>query len=302
MKPNALYWDALYWVIGMLLAGAAGYSYWQHRQAQQVLQLLDATLQVSNERAQTDAEMTLHKMHQLISRNQNQPRDLELLWQTDEIRQRADQAVKTIRVLRRALQMNQVARTREAGPADARERAGRAVLAYMAYLKKVETAPTEGKMADLQFLVTKHRQAGWPTGHSLPAKLALLTQQEATIRECERLALQHQNEKIGCGLNIIFDAVGASAYAESNTVAVGDKYKAELFLTSVYRLPVLGMTMNGRPVAVGPDKRGRVEFTVPPPAGPALDGKAYWTGRIRALVKGRDSTFTVKVPYTVRAN
>ncbi|MDO7849178.1 hypothetical protein Q5H92_22635 [Hymenobacter sp. M29] len=292
--------DALCWGIGIILAVVAGHSYWQHRQSQVVLQLLDAALQVSNERAQTEAEMTIHKMHQLMERNQNQPRDMVLLRETEEIHRRADKAVKTIRAIRRDLQLKQAAKPHQGGPAEARERAGQEVLAYTTYLKQLMTASTEGKMAALQFLVAKHRQAGWPTGYSLPVELALLTQQEATIREYERLALQHQNEKIGCGLNIIFDAFGAFASAEANTVAVGDKYKAELFLASAYGSPVLGMTVNGRPIAVGPDKRGHVEFTVPPPAGPG--GKAYWTGRIRALVKGRDSIFTVKVPYTVRAN
>jgi hypothetical protein len=312
----------LYCVIGLLLC-TGGFGYWQHRQEQRQLQwklrLLDATLQIANERAHNDALATRHKMHQSVRLNSNQPRDLGLLRQVDTLNQRADKAVKIIRTIRHDLLTQKLSSTAKVTKASAR--AGQEVLNYLYYIRQVITDPTsstipfasirrgrreqlklplDDKKAELQALIVEHSQHGWGLGNSLSEQLATLTQQEATIREYERLALQHQGERIGFDRDIVYDAYGAFASAESNTVAVGEQHKAELFMTTVYGLPVLEMTVNGKPIPVGPDKHGRVEFTVPPEAGKAPGGQAYWTGRIRTIVKGRDSTFVVKVAYTVR--
>ena len=131
------------------------------------------------------------------------------------------------------------------------------------------------------------------------AALAVLSQKEAEVLKYESDALSALSQKVG-GEIIVFDKIGAFASAESNTVAAGTKYKAELFLTASATGLNPSMTLNGSPLSVGPDGKGKVEFTARPGAFDK-DGnaKATWTGTIRFKQNGRDTTFKVSVPYTV---
>ncbi len=112
-------------------------------------------------------------------------------------------------------------------------------------------------------------------------------------------ALSALAQKVG-GSVIVFDKIGAFASAESNTVAAGTKYKGELFLTASASGLNPSMTLNGSPLPVGPDGKGKVEFTARP-GNFDKDGnaKSTWTGTIRFKQNGRDTTFKVTVPYTV---
>ncbi|SNR76508.1 MULTISPECIES: gliding motility protein GldM [Hymenobacter] len=133
----------------------------------------------------------------------------------------------------------------------------------------------------------------------LVAALAVLSQKEAEVLKYESDALGVLASKVGAK-NIIFDKIGAFASAESNTVAAGTKYKAELFLTASASGLNPSMTLNGSPLSVGPDGKGKVEFTARPGSfDQAGNAKAQWTGTIRFKQGGRDTTFKVTVPYTV---
>jgi len=133
--------------------------------------------------------------------------------------------------------------------------------------------------------------------------LAALAQLEATVLTSENAALQSQSIVLACGGNIVFDRVGAWAIAESNTVAAGTEYRADLVLAS--SLTIAGMTMsaNGQPIAVRPGGAGRVRFT----ADPRLLGNrqavtAHWDGLIRvksAYTQSGDTTYKVRVPYHI---
>ncbi|MFD2785868.1 type IX secretion system motor protein PorM/GldM [Hymenobacter rubripertinctus] len=131
------------------------------------------------------------------------------------------------------------------------------------------------------------------------AALAILSQKEAEVLKYESDALSMLSQKVG-GEIIVFDKIGAFASAESNTVAAGTKYKAELFLTASATGLNPSMTLNGSPLSVGPDGKGKIEFTARPGSFDK-DGnaKASWTGTIRFKQNGRDTTFKVTVPYTV---
>ncbi len=134
----------------------------------------------------------------------------------------------------------------------------------------------------------------------LVAALAVLSQKETQVLEYEADALQKQAEKVGAK-TIVFDKIGAFASAESNTVAAGTKYKAQLFLTASASGLRPTMTLNGSPLPVdAATQRGKVEFTARPGAFDK-DGnaKASWNGTIRVNTNGRDTTFKVNVPYTV---
>jgi gliding motility-associated protein GldM len=132
------------------------------------------------------------------------------------------------------------------------------------------------------------------------AALAVLSQKETEVLKYQADALQKQAEKVGAK-TIVFDKLGAFASAESNTVAAGTKYKAELFLTAAASGLKQNMTYNGSPLAVDPKtNHGKIEFTARPGNFDAAgNAKANWTGSIRINQNGRDTTFRVTVPYTV---
>ncbi|RZJ94988.1 MAG: gliding motility protein GldM [Hymenobacter sp.] len=131
------------------------------------------------------------------------------------------------------------------------------------------------------------------------AALAVLSQKETEVLKYQADALQKQAEKVGAKA-LIFDKLGAFASAESNTVAAGTKYKAELFLTAGATGLKQNMTYNGSPLAVGPNGHGKVEFTARPGNFDASgNAKASWTGKITIKQNGRDTTFTQKVDYTI---
>ena len=131
------------------------------------------------------------------------------------------------------------------------------------------------------------------------AALAVLSQKETEVLKYQADALQKQAEKVGAK-TIVFDKLGAFASAESNTVAAGTKYKADLFLTAAATGLKQNMTYNGSPLKVGPDGHGKVEFTAKPGSFDASgNAKASWLGKITINQGGRDTTFTQKVDYTV---
>ncbi|MVN76463.1 gliding motility protein GldM [Hymenobacter sp. HMF4947] len=133
----------------------------------------------------------------------------------------------------------------------------------------------------------------------LVAALAVLSQKETEVLKYEADALQKQAEKVGAKV-IVFDKLGAFASAESNTVAAGTKYKADLFLTAAATGLKQTMTYNGSTLSIGPDGHGKVEFTARPGNFDASgNAKASWTGTIRINQNGRDTTFVKKIDYTV---
>ncbi|WP_455429299.1 type IX secretion system motor protein PorM/GldM [Hymenobacter siberiensis] len=126
-----------------------------------------------------------------------------------------------------------------------------------------------------------------------------MSQKETAVLKLEADALSEQAKKVGATI-ISFDKIGAFASAESNTVAAGTKYKAELFLTASATGLQQKMTLNGSPLAVGADGHGKVEFTARPGGFDASgNAKASWEGRIKFNQNNRDTTFIVKVPYTI---
>jgi len=133
----------------------------------------------------------------------------------------------------------------------------------------------------------------------LVAALAVLSQKETEVLKYQSDALQAQANKVGAK-TLVFDKLGAFASAESNTVAAGTKYKADLFLTASASNLRPTMTYNGSPLSVGPDGHGKVEFTARPGGFDASgNAKASWTGTIALKGSGRDTTFRVTVPYTI---
>ncbi len=133
----------------------------------------------------------------------------------------------------------------------------------------------------------------------LVAALAILSQKETEVLKYEADALTAQAQKVGAK-TVVFDEIGAFASAESNTVAAGTKYKAELFLTASSKALHPTMALNGSPLAVLPNGHGKVEFTARPGNfDKEGNAKASWTGSIRFNNNGRDTTYKILVPYTI---
>ncbi|QIX61953.1 gliding motility protein GldM [Hymenobacter lutimineralis] len=257
-----------------------------------------------------------------VTKNRNQARDLAILKQGQEVRERTTKMVAYLRDIREKL----LAATQEKGKAEmnmsGEDKVAMTMLGgkkdgaayplkdelnkYAEYIKQIvpnatplaldakdDKAVTEKDQKNKNFAELNFENT------PVVAALAVLSQKETEVLKYEADALNQLSQKVGAS-TIVFDKVGAFASAESNTVAAGTKYKAELFLTASASSLRPSMTLNGSPLSVGPDGKGKVEFTARPGAFDAAgNAKASWKGTIRFNQNGRDTTFTVTVPYTV---
>jgi hypothetical protein len=95
--------------------------------------------------------------------------------------------------------------------------------------------------------------------------------------------------------------VKAIAIPECSTVGSGEEYKAQLLLAIIPTdLTPEQATLNGRSVPVDAQGNGQIAFRAPTrlPRSPR-PLKARWVGALQCTVNGRDTTFSVVVPYTV---
>ncbi|WP_046243990.1 type IX secretion system motor protein PorM/GldM [Hymenobacter terrenus] len=283
---------------------------------------IDDSLLSVNDKTSLAADGTVKGIQAAVVKNQNQARDQAVLKQSEEIRQKTKDIVAYLRDVREQL----LKATENTGP-EIKNMSGEDKVAitmlggkrngiaytslkpklneYAQYMKqfvpdatplaldgkedkRVTKDQSDKNFAELNFENTP-----------VVAALATISQKETEILELESAALQKQAEKVGAK-TIVFDKIGAFASAESNTVAAGTKYKAELFLTASASSLSPRMTLNGSPISVGPDGHGKIEFTARP-GNFDKDGnaKGSWTGTIRFNQNGRDTTFTKKVEYTI---
>lgn len=283
---------------------------------------IDDSLLSVNDKTSVAADGTVKGIQAAVVKNQNQARDKAVLAQSEEIRQKTKDLVTYLRGVREEL-----LKATENTATDVKNMSGEDKVAitmlggkkngiayttmkpklneYAAYMKQFvpDAAPLalDGKEDTRVTKDQRTKNFAELNFENTPvvAALATISQKETEILKMEAEALQKQAEKVGAK-TIVFDKIGAFASAESNTVAAGTKYKAELFLTASASSISPRMTLNGSPLSVGPDGKGKVEFTARPGAFDASGAaKASWTGTIRFNQNGRDTTFTVKVPYTV---
>lgn len=130
------------------------------------------------------------------------------------------------------------------------------------------------------------------------AAIAVLDEFKSQVAQSEAKALEVLATKVGAKL-LKFDRIFAVASAESKTVAAGTKYRAVMFLSASSSTAKTVMTYNGKPVEIGEDGKGKIEFTATAPSYDK-EGKynAKWTGKIR-LVGNADTTVEVVEEYTV---
>ncbi len=284
---------------------------------------IDDSLLGVNDKTSVGADGTVKGIQAAVQKNNNQPRDLAVLKQSEEIRAKTKDLVSYLRDVRQKL----LTATENNGPE----------MTNLSGEDKVAMTMLGGKSNGLAYTGLKPKLNDYSTyiqqfvPGALPlavdakddarvtektqksknfeelnfentpvvAALATISQKETEVLKYESDALSALAQKVGAK-TIVFDKIGAFASAESNTVAAGTKYKAELFLTASASTISPRMTLNGSSLSVGPDGHGKVEFTARPGGFDASgNAKSSWTGTIRFNQNGRDTTFTVKVPYTI---
>ncbi|MCA8832263.1 type IX secretion system motor protein PorM/GldM [Hymenobacter pini] len=284
---------------------------------------LDDSLAAINGKVSKANDGTVKGIKAQVEKNRNQARDLAVLKQSEEVRTETQKVIAYLSGVRQQL----MEKTENKGKNEfknmsAEDKVAELMLGasqngegykmkgelnkYSTYIKQF--VPNAGPLAlDAKEdpMVTEKEQKNKNFAQlnfentPVVAALAVLSQKEAEVLKYESDALNALSAKVG-GNVIVFDKIGAFASAESNTVAAGTKYKAELFLTASASGLNPTMTLNGSPLRVNPDGHGLVEFTARPGNfDQAGNAKGSWTGTIRFKQNGRDTTFTKKVEYTI---
>ncbi len=127
--------------------------------------------------------------------------------------------------------------------------------------------------------------------------LATLTQLQMEVVDAEARALEELARQVGAA-DLKFDQIVAMVKPESNIVAAGTKYRAELFIAASSSSANPTMKVDGKdiPVVGG---MGQVEFVATP--GNYVDGTAEksFEASITVNSRGKDTTFVNQVKYFV---
>ncbi|GAA4378458.1 hypothetical protein GCM10023186_15020 [Hymenobacter koreensis] len=284
---------------------------------------LDDSLLNINEKVTADHDGTVKSIQAQVAKNQNQKQDLAVLEQSKQVRERTKSMISYLRGVRDELlvKTENVKGSNVYKNVSAEDKVAMYMLGgkkngeaykmkdelnkYSDYIKGFapDAKPLAIEPKDDPSVTKDQKNKNFAElnfeNTPVVAALAVLSQKEAEVLKYEADALAKLSEKVGAK-TIVFDKIGAFASAESNTVAAGTKYKAELFLTASASSITPVMTLNGSPLKVGPDGRGKIEFTATPGAFDAAgNAKKTWTGTVRIRNAGRDTTFKVTVPYVV---
>jgi gliding motility-associated protein GldM len=289
----------------------------------QKFKLIDDSLVDVNGKTDKAADGTVKGIQAEVAKNHNIPADVAVLKQSEEIRDKTKEVIAYIDQVRdKLITATENSKAGEFHNMEATDKVAITMLggaknglayplkdklnAYSEYIKQYvpEAAPL-ALDAKVDPKVTDKEQKGKNFAEfnfentPVVAALAVLSQKETEVLKYQADALQKQAEKVGAKV-VVFDKLGAFASAESNTVAAGTKYKADLFLTAAATGLKQNMSYNGSPLTVGSDGHGKIEFTARPGNFDASgNAKSSWTGAIRINQNGRDTTFQVKVPYTI---
>lgn len=289
-------------MVGLVVAVLCAITYaFYHQQALQnrldrQLAEIDWTLAGLNERNHQEAESRLKGIEATVLKNRSQRSDLTVLQAAKSLRSQTNALLDTLHARREAL-------LRATGNVP-----GAIVLRHHNETAKVAQYIGPGTPAErqLQQQVAQYAthtrqpylidsvQLVFPSFQATPVVVALaaLTQLEADVLSREMQILEEMARRVGA--EQIPSNLRIMASAESNTVAPGEVYRADFFVTKVLAVKGAQMFCNGRPVEVDADGIGHVSFQVPTRPGPAS-----WQATMRIRINGRDSTFRLRVPYQV---
>lgn len=288
---------------------------------------LDDSLSTINDKVEKANEGAVKGIQAQVEKNRNLPKDVAVLKQGEEVREKTKQVIAYLQGVRDKLLVATDNGKAGKGKNEYKNMSmeDKVAIAMLGPSKNGLGYEMKNKLNEYSSFIKAHVPAAEPLARDakedpgvtepsqksknfaelnfentpLVAALAVLSQKEAEVLKYESDALTELSRKVGAE-TIIFDKISAFASAESNTVAAGTKYKAELFLTASASGMRPVMTLNGSPLQVGPDGKGKIEFTATP-GGFNADGvaKKSWSGTVRIRNNGRDTTFKVTVPYMV---
>ena len=267
---------------------------------------LENRLAVNNRQGVQALTSTLSVINEAVAKNLNQRSDVAVLQQSQQITSRTKSIVDTLHIFQLALRAaaHEAAigalHHPDAGSQSVRitpRQLARQLDRYTAFIRNyIPGAPALTQTSPVPEGTT------WLYANQSPvaAALASLTRLEAQVRRQAMEALSSQAQKVGNGCDLCFDRIGAMAVAESNTVAPGTEYEAQLFLTSSASGYRLKMSAEGKAIEVQPSGRGLVEIRVPPlrPGQPDTV-RAQWQGNIQVQKGLTDTTLRVNAPYFI---
>lgn len=138
-------------------------------------------------------------------------------------------------------------------------------------------------------------------GHNTPmvGALASLSQMQSDVIIEETKALEDLAREVGAD-KLDFDVIVPMVRPESNVVAAGTKYRADMFIAASSSSVTPTMTLNGKEINVE-GGFGKVEFTATPGSyDKSGNAKKSYIGAISVkLPGGRDTTFVDTISYTV---
>lgn len=283
----------------LLLLGAGGWaalhSYRQQSSLHQQLEQLTAVLTVENDRVAKETQNTIKGIQAATAKNRNQPADIALLRRAEGLQACVNDLVTMLRDSGGHLRagnrnspplrhLSISATELVLGQGTSRRQAIEQQLAtYLDSLRELSRATAAPFLVPVFDNTTPVIDA-----------LADLSQLESEVLNRQTKALKRIAKTVGARSAIAHPLVTATA--ESNVVAPGDTYRAQLGLVGYVSANELRMHMacNGHAVPTTPEGTGLVRFRAPTYPGPAT-----WTGTIRINQNGRDTTFRVTVPYRV---
>ena len=305
------------WLLPGLLSGLLACQSGPNETALLRLQLLADEMTLINDKVGQANNAVVEGIQTMVAKNRNQTRDVAVLRQSEAVRADAQQLRAYLRGLRQQLtpagkaptlaQLADTAAVAEllrGGQADTlQRRLDHYATVMQQYISSATTAPLTATGDPRIRAIVGAERAGlgfrklFLQDASAGAVLAVLAWEEAAVLRLESDALRELSMKVGSGCG--FTKIGIFAAAESNTVGEGETYRAEMFLTSSASGVRPRMTLNGRPLAVGPDGKGRVSLTAPRLAPGQSRQTVTWEGTITLPNHGRDTIFRVRVPYTI---
>ncbi|MGV3640719.1 MAG: gliding motility protein GldM [Adhaeribacter sp.] len=294
-------------------------------------QYLDDSLMTVNYKTVEDNTGTVKGIGQAVQKNGNAPDDRKVMAQANEVRTRTNELVTYMRSLRDLLIEKSGGPGQEgekyAAPSE-EEAIVRAMVGgpnkdgkgyelekklndYASYLRSLKVEGVEipaklalsGKEDPTASKDPNQKNKDFPQlsfeNTPLVAGLAVLAQKEAEVLKHETNILKQLASKVGAS-QLKFDQIMGTATAESNTVAAGTKYKAEMFLTAFSSNLTPKMSSSVGPVKVV-NGRGQVEFTASAGGPKNKDGliEKSWSGKITLTNNGKDTTIAFTQKYFV---
>ncbi|MBG8556225.1 hypothetical protein [Hymenobacter guriensis] len=284
----------------LLVACAIGYTFYQQAALQsrldRQLEELDWTLAGLNERNNQEAKSRLKGIEAATVKNRNTTSDLAVLHAAESLRRQTNALLDTLHARREALLR---ATGNVPGASGLRrynetDNVTRCVGSGTPAERQLQQQVAQYAVLTRQPYLIDSVQLALPSFLDAPVVVALaaLTQLEADVLAREMRIQQEMARRVGA--EKIPSSLRIMASAESNTVAPGEVYRAEFFVTKVLAVKGAQMYCNGRPLEVDADGIGHVRFQAPTRPGPAS-----WQATMRIRVYGRDSTFRLRLPYHV---